>query len=355
MAPKLGEMLVREGRISSAQLDEALKSQVIFGGRLGTNLVELGFITEAELAHALGRKFGVPFVGAEQLTAVPAQVIQGFPAELAEKFRVIPLRLEGRRLTLAMADPGDLKAVDEIAFRTGFIVQPVIASDLRLSQAMESYYQIERKFRYIALAPEPHRPAAPAPLATAAAVTPRGVVVPEEVLAEAETIEEFEFELVTDETVARRLAEAGDRDDIATQVIAWLGHEYPRGALFLVRGEMALGWKAVVGRAPLADFEQLEIPLDEPSVLKTVAESKSYYLGPLARTPFNSMLLQHLGGQVPGVVMLMPLVMMGRVVAILYVDGVENPGERLFDLQKLVAKTSMAFDILVLKNKIMAM
>lgn len=365
-AVKLGEMLVQEGKITSAQLDEALKSQVIFGGRLGTNLVELGFLSEADLARALGRKFGVSSADAEQLTGISPQVIERFPAELAEKFRAIPLRLEGRRLTLAMTDPADLKAVDEISFRTGFIVQAVIASDLRLSRALESYYQIERKVRYISLAPEVHRPAAPAPAPPSLPSTPptaaaaedaaRGEIVLEEVLDEAETVEEFfDFEPLTDETVARGLAEARDREDIAAQVIAWLGHEYPRGALFLVRGETALGWRGVVSRVPVADFEGLEIPLDEPSVLKTVAESKSYYLGPLARTPFNSMLLQQLGGQVPGVVMLVPLVMMGRVVAILYVDGVENPGERLFELQKLVAKTSMAFDILVLKNKIIAM
>ncbi len=360
MAPKLGEMLVQEGRITSAQLDEALKNQVIFGGRLGTNLVELGIIDEEELARALGRKFGVPAVKAEQLNGISPQVIECVAKEMVGKYRVVPLSLEGRRLTLAMADPADLRAIDEIAFRTGFIVKPAVASDLRLTQAMESYYKIARKVRYIALAPEPRRSAAPSsvlpaavPVAEAAPEAPAPAVSLEEILSEVQSARQAEK--LTAETVSRRLAEAGDREDIAEVVIAWLGQEYPRGALFLVRGEAAIGWKGVADRTLLDDFEQMEIPLDEPSVLKTVAESKSYYLGPLARTPFNSMLVQQLGGQVPGAAMLVPLVMMGRVVGILYVDGIKNPGERLFELQKLVAKTSMAFDILVLKNKIVSM
>jgi hypothetical protein len=358
MALTLGEILVQEGKITTAQLDEALKSQVIFGGRLGTNLVELGFIDDAELTRALGRRFGVPCVEGDQLIGLPRKVLQLLPRELVEKYRAIPLRLENQRLTLAMANPSDLQAVDEISFLTGFIIQPVIASDLRLTQAMEVHYQIERKMRYIALSREIPRPGKPAVVdySSAACAAPKPAPAPEEEwLCAMKTADELEAESLSSENVSRRLAEATDREDIAAQLIAWLGQQYPRAALFLVRGEMAHGWKGMVNRTLLSDFEQLEIPLDEPSVLKTLMESKSYYLGPLPRTPFNSMLLQCLGGQVPGVSLLVPLVIMGRVVGILYVDGVANPGERLFELQKLVAKTSMAFDILVLKNKIINM
>jgi len=105
-----------------------------------------------------------------------------------------------------------------------------------------------------------------------------------------------------------------------------------------------------------AELRPVEIPLDETSILKTVTETRAFYLGPVPRAPFNSMLLQELGGRVPKTVLLVPLQMMGRVVGVLYVDDAKvDLGERLFELQKLTAKAAMAFEILVLKNKILSM
>ena len=154
----------------------------------------------------------------------------------------------------------------------------------------------------------------------------------------------------------RKLTEARDRDDIAEVLAGYLGQEFPRGALFLVRGNAAMGWKAVTGARLIPGFEGLEIPLDEPSALKTVTDSKSFYLGPLARTPFNSMMIQAFGDGVPDTALLVPMLMMGRVVGILYVDGKNlNLGESLPDLQNLTTKASMAFEILVLKSKILSM
>ena len=112
-----------------------------------------------------------------------------------------------------------------------------------------------------------------------------------------------------------------------------------------MRGNLALGWKCSRAGEVTAGFDQLQIPLDEPSVLKTVAEGKSFYLGPIPRSPFNSMMLQEMGGALPDTALLVPLLMMGRVVGILYVDGKGiDLGERLFDLQKLTAKAAMAFE-----------
>ncbi|MBE0596157.1 MAG: general secretion pathway protein GspE, partial [Desulfuromonadales bacterium] len=126
-----------------------------------------------------------------------------------------------------------------------------------------------------------------------------------------------------------------------------------RSALFLIRQQNASGWRGSAGGRPMADFAQLRIPLSEPSVFKTVTETRSWHLGPLPRTPFNSQFLQELGGEVPATVLLMPLLMMGRVIAILYVDGPASAlQDHLHALQKLTAKMVMAFEVLILKNKI---
>ncbi len=113
MALKLGEMLIREGLLTSAQLEEALKYQVIFGGKLGTNLIEMGLVEENALARVLSRKLGVPCAEESELMRISPEVIKLIPKDIAARYKVIPLRLENRRLTLVMADPTDLKAIDE--------------------------------------------------------------------------------------------------------------------------------------------------------------------------------------------------------------------------------------------------
>lgn len=399
MTFRIGDLLLQQGVITQTELEEALKYQVIFGGKLGTNLIEMGVLEEEDITRALSRKFKVPAVDLDQIMHVAPEAIAAIPAELAGKYRVLPLLLEGRRLTLAMADPADLKAVDEIAFRTGLIVRPQVAAEVRLVLALEKYYGIERDRRYIHAAkkvevkkkkhppaitqtPETTPPALPpeetwdislpkpASLeggeAVLAGLPPALQAAGEEELLELEEADVHEeapeegstgiIDPLGEESAAEMLVEAQDRDEILAAVLGSLARDFSRCAIFLVRGELAMGWQCALGRQAAPGFDLLQIPLDEPSVLKTVAEGKSYYLGPIPRSPFNSMMLQEMGGTVPTAALLVPLLMMGRVVGILYADGKGiNLGDRLFDLQKLTAKAAMAFEILVLKNKILSL
>jgi hypothetical protein len=389
MAIKLGDLLLQEGVISQAELEEALKYQVIFGGKLGTNLIEMGALEEEDITRTLSRKFGIPAADSNEIMSVPPGVVKLIPRDIAARYRVVPLKLDGRRLTLAMADPTDLKGIDEIAFRTGFIIRPTVTAEVRMIIALEKYYDIERERRYIHAAkkvevrkkspppPEPQpavppaependwfsglegaasEPASPAPAVPVEPEEPGELLELEEADIHEEENEGIDVESVGEEMAAERLVEARDRDDILDAVLGSLARDFPRCAVFLVRGDTALGWKCSVDRQATAGFDALQIPLDEPSVLKTVTEGKSFYLGPIPRAPFNSMMLQEMGGALPDTALLVPLMMMGRVVGILYVDGQGiNLGERLFDLQKLTAKAAMAFEILVLKNKILMM
>ena len=366
MAVKIGELLIQEGLITQAELEEALKSQVIFGGRLGTHLIEMGLLKEDDLAGALSRKLKVPCISANQLKDIPPPVISCLPRELAERYRVVPLRLENRRLTLVMADPSDLRTIDELSFRTGYLIRPVIASELGLGLALEKYYQIPRELRYINFRQEARTGSPPSPPELPAAETPPVDLtfdLPEiEILVEAAppatpvapAQAPAQPAQLTLETVAGKLARANDREDIAEAAISWLGSQFHRGALFLVRGEIASGWRAITAGRQVDGFAGVRIPLSEPSVLKTVSEGRSPVLGPLLRTPFNSLLLQELGGEIPKTVLLLPLLMLGRITAILYLDGAESDlREKVPDLQQLTAKMVMAFEILILKNKIM--
>ena len=110
----------------------------------------------------------------------------------------------------------------------------------------------------------------------------------------------------------------------------------------------------MLNKSPIPDIENLQIPLDEPSVLKVVNDGRSFYLGPIPDTTGNARMLAGIGGGTPSSALLLPLTIMGRVVAVVYVDGGKEPvANRLTDLQKLVSKAGIAFEILILKNKIL--
>jgi len=362
MAIRIGELLVRENLISPMQLEEGLKCQVIFGGRLGTNLIEMGLLEEADIARVLSKKLGVPFLDPPSLLMnIPGDIISLIPREYAAKYQIIPLRLEGRRLSLGMVDPSDLKVIDEIAFLTGHVIRPVVIPEVRLVIALEKYYQVERKLRYI------HSPNLEGD-DTALPEAPEEAPLPDDAwyeeiedLVDGQTIElvnseqqsEF-FEQYSIDELSRKLSETINRDDIADAVVHYLGQTLTCGAMFLIRGEMAMGWKAIFRQKPVTSFGQLQIPLDEPSVLKTVMETHSYYLGQVPRSPFNSMILQEFDGRLPKSVLLVPLVMMSRTVGIIYVDSDDVAlNDYLPEMQRLAAKVIMAFEILILKNKIL--
>ncbi|HEY5514224.1 MAG TPA: hypothetical protein VIK40_11330, partial [Geomonas sp.] len=109
---KLGELLIQAGKITPAQLEEALKEQAIFGGKFGTNLIEMGYLDEHDLAHFLSKKTGLPHASPELLMNIPPQVIRLIPEDAARKYRVVPVALNNRRLSLAMSDPSDFAAID---------------------------------------------------------------------------------------------------------------------------------------------------------------------------------------------------------------------------------------------------
>ena len=383
MTIKLGEMLVRAGKITPAELDETLKSQVIFGGRIGTNLIEMGYVEEKDLAHFLSKKLGVPYASPDQLMSLPPQVLKLIPEEIVRKYKIIPLGLDKKKLVVAMADPSDFASIEEISFITGFIVMPLVSPELRLALALEKHYGIRRETRYISVAsggrrrPREADPAEPPEQEQKkdAAVNPSAEeeeVIELPLLSELDdlgmdpaeepmqgnlrnaAVREETILQYTIDTFSMQLAEAKDRDAIANLIVGYAGQEFDRVALFLVRGNAAAGWTALSQRKGVAGFEELQIPLDAPSVLKMVADGKSFYLGPLADTPANTKILAALEGGKPPCALLVPLLMMGRVVAIFYVDGGAGElGERVIDMQKLIGKAAMAFEILILKNKIL--
>lgn len=396
---KLGELLVREGKLSSADVEETLKGQAIFGGRFGTNLVEMGLLDENELAMFLSRKSGVPHAPPELFMNIPPQVLKLLPEETVKKYRVVPLALNNRKLSLAMADPSNFAAIDEISFATGFIVVPHVTPEIRIITALEKYYHVKRDLRFIPfsgggrnrgrMGQQSAQSSVPAPDQTPVAAPQTAPALPsspepEEIdifelppLNESDTFAELEelgsaqqvpapvpswrqpprptepdFSL---ESVLRGLTEAQDRNEVADLVVGYAARQFAKAALFLVKGDQATGWMAQDGKTRLEGFEALEVWLQEPSALRAVVESKTYYLGATPITPCNSRIFTALGAPPSQNQFMAPLIMMGRVVAVLYIEGgTKRLDECIPELQKLVGKISMAFEILILKGKILA-
>ena len=148
-----GTFLMRQAALTRAELDEATQSQVVFGGRLGTNLVELGYLRLGELEKHLSEYLGIPLPPAEWLERPSGEALRAVPKSLVERYGVLPLALTERTLHLAMSDPRDPSQVDEIAFATGLRVRPYVLAEVRIAALMEHYYGVARDVRYINLGP----------------------------------------------------------------------------------------------------------------------------------------------------------------------------------------------------------
>jgi type IV pilus assembly protein PilB len=136
---KLGELLVRNGRINQTQLNEALGLQKDQGGRVGTNLVKLGYLTEKQLVDSLAQHFKVPAVDLAGMD-IDEAVLKIIPADLARKYTILPVSKTGATVTVAMIDPTNVFAMDDVKFMTGYRVEPVIASETGIRTAIDRYY-----------------------------------------------------------------------------------------------------------------------------------------------------------------------------------------------------------------------
>src|ERR1051325_3067684 len=139
MPVRIGELLLKEKRITPAQLQEALNYQKTNGGKLGYNLVKLGFVKDEEITALLSKQYGVPSIDLVKFAIDPA-VIKLVPPETAQKYQIIPLSRSGAALTIAMTDPTNVFAMDDIKFMTGYNVEPVVASETAILDAVNKYY-----------------------------------------------------------------------------------------------------------------------------------------------------------------------------------------------------------------------
>lgn len=148
---KLGEALVKAGLITEEQLELALERQVVLGGRIDTNIVELRFINDAILAEFLGKFLRLPTVSPKMVDSIPDDIISLLSSEKVKEYKVLPFKKAGQRLYVAMLNPKDHKAIDDLSFSSNFFIMPYVITELRLLNAFEKYYGIKKEIRYISV------------------------------------------------------------------------------------------------------------------------------------------------------------------------------------------------------------
>ncbi len=139
MSEKLGELLLKNNLITSQQLEKALDDQKSSGGRLGDSLIKLGLVQEGELVGFLSKQYGMPSINLSEIKISP-DVIKIIPNDVAIKYQVIPVSLRNSTLIVAMVDPSNIFAIDDIKFLTGHRIEPMIASESSMALSLDTYY-----------------------------------------------------------------------------------------------------------------------------------------------------------------------------------------------------------------------
>ena len=380
---RLGECLLAEGLINSSQLDEAIEYQCIYGGKLGTSLIELGLIEEDQMAKVLSQQLRLHYINPELLMNVPPAVLNLVPDKIALKHQIVPYHKDGKKLYVAINNISNLKLIDELSFQLGHIIIPLAIPEIRLMLALKKHYGMLLSPRYETLAGQLNRRNLAVKKITPKkddskieqtrerteplsmqeekeSEPPSWPLLGEEEYAGDEQIEDSYFSDAPEREEEKAvdllhiLAAANERDDIARGIINYLKVEFPVCALFMVRGETATGWLAA-GQWSKRRFDQLTVQLTEYSVLNLVVTNRAHYLGPISATEQNRKIMDFFGSHPPQNCLAIPLMVQNRLVSILYVQGALEQLEQHFaELHYIAGKAEMAFKLLILKNKILS-
>ncbi|PYT07031.1 MAG: hypothetical protein DMF49_09365 [Acidobacteria bacterium] len=390
MADRIGQILIRKGKITREQLLEALRTQEFFGGYLGSHLINLGYLDEASLSSTLAEIHGVPSVSYKELRAVARDVASVLTPGLAQKFSVVPLKIEGTRLTLAMTNPHDAAAMAEIASATGLQVVPHVAPEFRIAQALEKLYRVRREGkRRIVVKSEPALAESPPSISRTAAGSPASVratqeadlgldglplsatgVVPEmdaplssgaaphKTEARQESypkslrdwrefddepeegeaaIAEMEPEAppsppparvggleapATLEEVAERLSRATTREEICRPLVQFMARHFGRAAMLAVLPDRTRVLDAAGEGVSAEMAREFSLPTGLPSLFEPLRSGKSFHLGPVgALHPGTRLFFAAVGGAPPPSALVLPVLVRGRPVALLYADN----------------------------------
>ena len=407
-------MLVRDGRLTEAHLNQALQFQQRDGGRLGTVLVEHGLVDLEALTVYLGLELGIPIATGAMLERAKRAAVRLLQPTQAFKHKCVPLVVQDRQLIAAIEDPHDIATLEALTQITGYRVLPRVAPEVRIYYYVERYYGVARPARFMKFGdtprgtesqgdaglPAPPLPGLPpVPHAPVAAPGPRPMLKSTKMSAVASS----SFDESALELEAEDLLESLDADDAApaeaaTQlrphrtttppsfvpaaadpqrpgaigvevaltelatltdrnriVEVLLGHAaliFDVAVLFAVRDQMAFGWKAF-GEIPGRGYvEHLLIPLDAPSVVQAATAAENGLIsGPVTPSTVNNYLYKVLGCSEPRHATAGVVTIGKRIVNVLYGHGKELTPQQIDDLRQVCIAAAEAYARLIQKKK----
>jgi hypothetical protein len=397
---KLASLLVQEGLISPKKMAEAFQRQVIYGGALDTILLEMELLDEHVLIEAMGRASGLPTAGdlpsREALDA--AGVTKWFPQALIEKYRAVPVAVDGNVVRVLVTDPPDRRQLDELGYQLSRSIDPIVVPEHRFAHAVELVYSIPVPARFSSLAAkirqrngeEAMPPSRPAPSVVPQAKlpevpvepTPRSAVVepaaprvsndesatPRITLREADAPKPLTTEVtqpvssvmsgsdVTPMLLKEAIAAidgATERDAILEALCRGARARLEFVALFMVHGGTAAGRMALGAEwLPREMLGTLSINLETSSAFRTAVQTRSPYLGKIGEEAAGPA-LHKLGRKPPLPAVLLPVVLKERTVALVYGDAGGKPIDvgLLGELSTAVSAAARGFQRLILRQK----
>ncbi len=342
MKKNLGSLLIEQDIITMQVLEEALQRQVIFGGRLGTNLIEMGAVKEETLLKILASQHNVPFAEKHHFENLPQDALDSVPIELIEQHRIIPLKKERNKIVLAMRDPTRLDVIDEVSFRTDSVVKPAVASELMITQALERYYNLKREARYISVTTTPDQ-------------FDRTPGKEAEQVHDLEVHELLEEDALTIEDFSKSFMEVSNRDDVAHTIISGSLRVLDDVFMFILKGQGAMGWMSGGKLEPAGDFGSWNLTLESHSILSLIQESRTVFRGSGKDLYSTNSWLRTLSATPPEEITVCPLVLRKHTVSAIvgFSWNRKLEDEELEYLVRLMRKASIAFEILILKSKIL--
>ena len=370
---RLGSLLIRRKIITAQQLDQAVQCQVLFGGRLGSNLLELGFVSEQQLRDLLAEKSKMPAVKREDLADISPETIKLVPRGLANKHKMVPVKLTEGVLSVAMLDPYRESTVRALTEATGLKINPLIALELDLAWALEKYYGLKREARFVNLDRYLQLPREKEKEKRQKAAKPekkQEISAPEPLFPDPQSITAMEGAPKTLEDFWDRVGRSGhpehmlprvlgdleqaeSRDQIARVILDYASLQFTRALLFVVNEDMLFGWDARGEGLDSRLAPGIMLPLSRRSLFKTVVETGAYFLGPIPEAPINRRFQEALGPSRPKTVLVLPIFVAGKVAAILYGDMGDNQEVTsiITPIQRALSAAGQAFQRLILKQK----
>ena len=366
MSKRLGDVLLAKGHIDDQQLAVALNSQLVLGGHLGTCLIEHRFLDERTLGETLGELFDCRYVEPHEFDSLPRDLIEVLPVELAEEHQAIPIRKNGQELEVAMLAPADSAAVGELAAAVGCSIRAAVAPEVRLFQALERYYSVPRRLRFVSLSRELDGGEQPPPPAR----RPASPTVPQEDLPPSPWLRERPPEtdrfavprelapsdeppLESLDDVATALCHAVSGRDLAEIVVRFVARFGARAILFRVKGKTARPWAA---RGLPLDAKRRQATfsvVDEP--LFGLVKGNAYFHGDLPPQAALRSTYARLGIVPPQELLLLPVHLNDRIVALLYGDAPQGTmPHKTTDYVRVMRKFRLAVELLLIKQKIAA-